>query len=127
MTDSLEMRTGRGLPDAMDRAGTGPTMLERGDFDVERALERKPRKVRIRCPHCRWQPGRGSTWTCLPIGHPEYFRDACGHSWNTFDTRGVCPGCKHQWLHTSCLSCGRWALHEAWYEREGPGPGAGPR
>ncbi|MBS0241493.1 MAG: hypothetical protein JSS20_04900 [Proteobacteria bacterium] len=93
-------------------------MLDRSGFDVERELGLKPRKPRIRCPHCSWQPKRSSTWTCLPIGAPEFFTAACGHSWNTFDTRGRCPGCGHQWLFTSCLACGKWALHEDWYEKE---------
>ena len=104
-----------------------PTGLERGDFDLQRHLDQQPAKARIRCPHCRWQPRRTSIWTCLPIGHPEYLAHGCGHSWNTFDTRGLCPGCSHQWLNTSCLACGQWALHEQWYEPAGPGkstPGA---
>jgi hypothetical protein len=107
--------------------GAPPIALDRGDFDLKRELAQAPRKARIRCPHCRWQPGRGSTWTCWPIGHPEHYAGGCGHAWNTFDTRGLCPGCKHQWLYTSCLVCTQWALHEDWYERETgpPEPGAG--
>ena len=103
------------------------TGLERGDFDLQRVLAPAPGKARIRCPHCLWQPRRNSIWTCLPIGAPEYLARGCGHSWNTFDTQGLCPGCSHQWLHTSCLACGQWALHVDWYEREGsdkPSPGS---
>jgi hypothetical protein len=114
----LRQRVAREMPGL---AATVPVALERGRFDVERGLDLAPRKARIRCPHCRWQPGRHSIWTCLPIGAPEFYAKGCGHSWNTFDTRGVCPGCNHQWRYTSCLACGRWALHEDWYEREDPG------
>jgi len=56
---------------------------------------------------------------CASSGHPEYFDRGCGHVWNTFDTRGLCPGCSHQWKHTACLSCTRWSLHEDWYENGG--------
>jgi hypothetical protein len=42
--------------------------------------------------------------------------DGCGARWNTFTTRGKCPGCRHQWQWTSCLRCLGWSLHEDWYE-----------
>jgi hypothetical protein len=65
------------------------------------------RTPRIRCPLCRWQPDAGSLWQC-----------ACGAVWNTFQTRGRCPECAHQWTRTMCLSCHRWSSHDAWYEGE---------
>ena len=40
---------------------------------------------------------------------------ASAHTWNTFDTGGVCPACLHQWTETQCLSCSRWSLHSLWY------------
>ena len=58
----------------------------------------------IRCPKCKWQPGRRDRWQCV-----------CSHIWNTFDTRGVCPACKHAWQDTQCLACHQWSPHEAWY------------
>jgi len=64
-----------------------------------------PSGPRIRCPKCGWTPRREDRWMCT-----------CGHSWNTFDTGGVCPGCLHQWKETQCLSCGRWSPHSDWYE-----------
>jgi hypothetical protein len=64
--------------------------------------------ARIRCPVCAWQPDRKDRWMCSP---------GCGHLWNTFDTRGVCPACTKAWLHTACPSCTAWSLHDAWYER----------
>jgi hypothetical protein len=74
---------------------------------------------RIRCPLCRWQPDAGSVWECSDCAYPEYFFGGCGMVWNTFDTRGLCPGCGHQWRWTACLSCGGWSLHEDWYAKEG--------
>jgi hypothetical protein len=59
---------------------------------------------RIRCPRCQWQPGRDDRWSCK-----------CGHSWNTFDTHGVCPACAVAWRETQCLRCGQWSPHEDWY------------
>jgi predicted amidophosphoribosyltransferase len=63
--------------------------------------------LRIRCPLCSWEPGPRDRWMCSP---------GCGHLWNTFDTRGVCPACAKHWLHTACHACSAWSLHEAWYE-----------
>jgi hypothetical protein len=64
----------------------------------------------IRCPLCGWTPRPESRWTC-----------SCRHSWNTFDTRGRCPSCHHQWLDTQCLACGAWSPHEDWYFDEPDG------
>ena len=65
------------------------------------------RRTRIRCPQCQWEPSAADTWCCSP---------GCGHVWNTFETRGVCPGCSRQWTHTACLRCSAWSLHDDWYE-----------
>src|SRR5258707_12233694 len=70
---------------------------------------------RIRCPLCHWQPQSSSLWCCLNCGHPEYFYEGCGTSWNTFTTKGLCPGCLHQWRYTACLQCAGWSLHDDWY------------
>lgn len=67
---------------------------------------------RIRCPLCDWQPRASSRWCCGDYGS----HDGCGTVWNTFDTRGRCPGCNYQWKLTDCLRCGGTSLHEAWYE-----------
>ena len=75
---------------------------------------------RIRCPLCQWHPSPSSTWSCFNDDTPEPPFNWCGTSWNTFTTRGRCPGCQHQWRWTSCLSCGGWSLHEDWYETESP-------
>ena len=71
---------------------------------------------RIRCPQCSWRPSADSLWCCDGIGTPEPVFEGCGTIWNTFSTRGRCPGCSHQWLWTSCLRCEQASLHEQWYE-----------
>lgn len=82
----------------------------------ERLEEYKTDFKRIRCPHCRWQPKASSRWFCSDCDFPEYFYNGCLTAWNTFATKGKCPGCLHQWRWTSCLSCGEWALHDDWYQ-----------
>lgn len=72
---------------------------------------------RIRCPLCAWTPSASSRWFCSGGGGtPEPPFEGCGTAWNTFTTRGLCPGCQHQWQWTSCLRCSGWSLHEDWYE-----------
>ena len=66
-----------------------------------------PSGPHIHCPLCAWAPQKHHQWTCQ-----------CGHSWNTFDTGGVCPGCLYQWQQTQCLACGQWSAHSAWYHSE---------
>jgi hypothetical protein len=68
-----------------------------------------PRGGKIRCPKCAWEPRREDRWYCNP---------GCGHTWNTFDTRGACPSCGKQWHETVCLRCGAWSRHEDWYVSE---------
>jgi hypothetical protein len=63
--------------------------------------------VKIYCPKCKWEPTAQSLWNCNPGG--------CNHSWNTFDTYGVCPGCGKAWRDTSCHACGKWSPHHDWY------------
>lgn len=87
------------------------------DEDIEMG-EEDPEFSRLRCPLCRWQPNASSEWECGDCGYPEYFYDACYAVWNTFTTRGRCPGCGHQWRWTSCLRCNGWSLHEDWYTNE---------
>lgn len=73
---------------------------------------------RIRCPHCNWSPNASSRWWCADCDAPEFFYGGCYTSWNTFETRGKCPGCAHQWRWTSCLKCAGWSRHEDWYEKK---------
>jgi len=66
--------------------------------------QRDPMDPRIRCPKCRWSPDAEARWSCR-----------CGHLWNTFHTRGACPGCGYQWTATACLNCGQMSPHSDWY------------
>ncbi|MGI8668550.1 MAG: hypothetical protein ACR2J3_01750 [Aridibacter sp.] len=93
--------------------------LEGGKIIVEKLLEDETDFSRIRCPHCKWQPKASSIWFCSDCDFPEYFYGGCETAWNSFNTRGKCPGCNHKWRWTSCLSCGEWALHEKWYVNNG--------
>jgi hypothetical protein len=90
--------------------------------DSAREVEDDEGSVRVRCPLCHWKPTASSLWACWSEGTPEPFFGGCGTVWNTFATRGRCPGCAHQWLWTSCLHCTGWSLHEDWYEHRPPGP-----
>jgi hypothetical protein len=58
----------------------------------------------IRCPKCAWVPLKSTRWSCT-----------CQHIWNTFDTRGKCPNCSHQWTETACPACKQMSSHDAWY------------
>ena len=73
---------------------------------------------RIRCPLCQWQPSPSTLWACESYGTPEPYFGGCGTLWNTFSTRGKCPGCSHQWKWTSCPNCHEWSLHDDWYAEE---------
>lgn len=89
--------------------------------EIIRFLEKDEEKTdfhKIRCPLCEWRPQQSSRWCCADCGAPEYFYNGCYNTWNTFDTRGKCPYCAHQWRWTSCLRCGGWSLHEDWYEKK---------
>lgn len=68
----------------------------------------EPDFTRIRCPVCGWQPAKTDRWLCNP---------GCNHTWNTFETHGVCPSCSKHWAETACLACSVWSLHASWYER----------
>jgi hypothetical protein len=75
----------------------------------------------IRCPLCRWRPAPVDKWCCDSSGpSPELFFGGCGTVWNTFATRGRCPGCDHQWRWTVCLRCHGWSLHDEWYDESEP-------
>ena len=79
-------------------------------------LEREDTFPGIRCPLCGWRPRKSSRWSCSCDGTPEPYFESCGTVWNTFSTRGRCPGCHHQWRWTTCLLCHEPSLHLDWYE-----------
>jgi hypothetical protein len=90
--------------------------LKREEITDRAKLEEKdPDFSRVRCPLCGWKPNGSSRWFCGDCEYPEYFFDGCGTAWNTFATRGRCPGCAHDWRWTVCLRCRRWSRHEDWY------------
>jgi hypothetical protein len=90
----------------------------RGDVKIVERLRDTARRHKIRCPSCGWQPGESARWFCADTDAPEYFSPGCGTAWNTFTTRGLCPGCSQQWTWTACLQCGSWSKHEEWYVPE---------
>lgn len=61
---------------------------------------------KIACPSCDWEPQKDSTWRC-----------DCGHVWNEFQTKGLCPHCGRQWEDTQCHVCGVWSPRESWYRK----------
>jgi hypothetical protein len=63
-------------------------------------------KSQIYCPKCGWKPAPEDRWSCEP---------QCGTVWNTFWTRGMCPGCSKQWSDTQCLACHQFSPHRQWY------------
>ena len=82
-----------------------PRLLAFTETDRKTAGSTGTRK--IRCPKCAWTPGKHDRWMC-----------ACGHRWNTFDTRGICPACDAAWRDTQCLRCQAWSPHDDWYVDE---------
>jgi hypothetical protein len=63
-------------------------------------------ELEIYCPKCRWRPAAEDRWACEP---------KCGTVWNTFWTRGLCPGCRKLWSMTQCLACKQFSPHRQWY------------
>jgi Zn-dependent protease len=59
-------------------------------------LAKLPRTPGFACPSCKTAPPAGAFWKC----------NLCGQSFDTFQTRGVCPNCKAQFAVTRCLDCG---------------------
>jgi hypothetical protein len=63
-------------------------------------------QMEIYCPKCSWRPAAEDRWACEP---------RCDTLWNTFWTRGLCPGCRKQWGDTQCLACKAFSPHRQWY------------
>ena len=85
-----------------------PLTIITPDRELEETSAHGPGGPRIRCPKCNWSPQAHDQWLC----------SKCGHSWNTFDTGGICPGCLYQWMETACLHCNQWSLHSDWYVQD---------
>jgi len=108
--------TARDVPLQLLKKGATPAFIP----DTLERREEDERFSRIRCPLCEWQPSAASVWSCESYGTPEPYFGGCGTVWNTFATRGKCPGCYHQWQWTSCPHCAEWSLHEDWYTDSPP-------
>jgi hypothetical protein len=95
-------------------------LLKRGTkadlHTIDRPLNDDEPLSGIRCPLCGWRPSAASRWSCISVDGPEPSFEGCGTVWNTFSTRGRCPGCRHQWQWTSCRRCEEWSPHADWYE-----------
>ena len=68
--------------------------------EILKTLEKDEEKTdfhRIRCPLCQWKPNGSSRWYCADCDAPENFFGGFLMSWKTFETRGKCPTCTHQW------------------------------
>jgi Peptidase family M50 len=63
-----------------------------------------PRRPGFACPSCRTAPPVGPFWKC----------GACGQNFDTFETRGVCPNCAHEFPVTMCLDCGEQHAMTEW-------------
>jgi hypothetical protein len=116
---ALFARLGR---DARGPDHVSPMLFDASQLDPELKAKLGLKQPKIRCPICIWEPKKRDKWSCTPMGAPEHFSGGCGKVWHTFDTRGLCPGCKHQWLYTTCLRCGATSLHEDWYEKKDSNP-----
>ncbi len=81
---------------------------ERPGADTEDDHRAPPRRRKLRCPRCAWEPKASDAWSCV-----------CFCVWNTFQTAGVCPACGRYWHETQCHRCGEWSPHLAWYDDEG--------
>jgi hypothetical protein len=67
-------------------------------------IGRAPRREGLACPTCRAAPPAGAFWTC----------SRCGKTFDTFETRAVCPSCEATFITTSCPECGGSYPIEAW-------------
>jgi hypothetical protein len=94
-----------GLPEVPGSQMTYRPRQHRARIQGEPMLS--PDGARVRCPKCEWKPSVENRWGCK-----------CGHRWNTFWTRGLCPGCRYQWTETLCFGCGEVSPHADWYVRE---------
>lgn len=95
----------------LDARDTSPKPERDRPTDVDDDVTFRDRGRKIRCPRCRWRPGRDDRWVCN-----------CKFAWNTFETAGRCPACGTQWEWTQCLKCNEWSPHRDWYDESTPTP-----
>jgi Zn-dependent protease len=66
--------------------------------------EKMPRRAGFACPSCKVAPPLGALWRC----------SKCSQSFDTFETRGKCPGCEAQYPITMCGECRRQYPMQEW-------------
>jgi len=70
----------------------------------------KVNDTNVSCPKCGWEPDEKDIWVC----------DECKTRWNTFQTRGKCPGCGKVFIDTQCSKqkggCGELSLNAEWFQ-----------
>jgi Zn-dependent protease len=73
-------------------------------------LSRMPRHAGAACPSCGEPPLAGPFWRC----------GRCNATFDTFDTRGTCPGCGASFPTTTCPNCGTAHPIAAWSRTAAP-------
>ena len=74
------------------------------------ALEKLPRQRGYACPSCQAAPPDGAIWLC----------ERCGHRFDPFATRALCPHCQAPLAEIACVDCGTKHSLERWST---PAPG----
>jgi Zn-dependent protease len=72
-------------------------------------IQSLPRNPEADCPHCHAHPPTGPYWVC----------DHCGHRFDLFVCRGICPDCGGWFGETPCPACGRTSRVSAWLQTGG--------
>jgi Zn-dependent protease len=72
-------------------------------------LEAMPRHADAVCPSCGEHPVSGDLWAC----------NQCRARFDTFDERGVCPGCGQVFATTTCPECRQAHPIEQWFAAGG--------
>jgi Zn-dependent protease len=73
-----------------------------------------PRRPGFACPSCRTAPPLGPYWQCAQ----------CSQSFDTFETRSVCPHCGAQYSTTVCLDCRQSRPMSDWVVDSGAASGS---
>lgn len=67
-------------------------------------IAKLPRHIGFACPACKTAPPIGELWKC----------NLCGHSFDTFQSHGVCPYCAAHYPVTKCFDCGEARPMQEW-------------
>ncbi len=85
-------------------------------FQSARLLARiaaAPRHAEAACPACKAHPLDGNFWQC----------EHCGTRFDTFASRGVCPGCGAEFPQTRCFDCLHASPMAQWFAQPAARPG----